>query len=284
MSWQERSWAVISLRRRGEAHHYSVYRALAVALVVVIACATASRDLPGGDSNGNGDSNVRHDGAVQMDANNCATQPCDILSQCGCGSGACDIDGSDLVGTACRMITTPGHAGDACGGPGDCDKDFVCLGGSGDASCHKYCASTADCTSPRGMCIIDITNGTNPIQGVPPACTSNCDPLDAATPGCATGLRCSIFSTTHMGSAYNYTDCEAVGTGTQGTNCKVGTNGDDTLCKTGFFCTTVNGGANFNCRKYCTLNPAGGQCTGGLTCLAFNPILTVVGVEYGVCN
>ena len=261
-----------------------MYRGLAVALALVIACATASRGVDDGTTGGGGSDAPKKDAAGQMDANNCATQPCDIPSQCGCGSGACDINGSDLMGTACRMITTSGHAGDECNGPDDCDKGYVCLGGSGDASCHKYCGTTADCTSPRGQCIIDITDGTNPIAGVPPACTSNCDPLNAATAGCSTGLRCSVFSTTHAGSAYNYTDCEKVGGGTQGTNCKVGTNGDDTLCDTDFFCTTVNGGTNFNCRKFCTLNPAGGQCTGGLTCLAFNPVLTVVGVEYGVCN
>ena len=259
-----------------------MYRALVVALVVVIACATASRDTGGDGTNGNGDG--RHDGPGFMDANNCATQPCDIPSQCGCGSGACDIDGSDLMGTACRAIATPGHDGDECNGPTDCDKDYVCLGGSGNASCHKYCGSTSDCTSPRGQCLIDISNGSMPIAGIPSACTSDCDPLNAGTAGCATGLRCSIFSTTHMGSAYNYADCEKVGAGTQGTNCKVGTNGDDTLCNTDFYCTTVNSGTNYNCRKFCTLTPAGGQCTGGLTCIGFSPTLTIVGVTYGVCN
>ncbi len=263
-----------------------MYRALAVGLAVVIACATAGRDVTGDGTNG-GDGK-QADAFKFLDANGCVTQPCDIPSQCGCGSGACDIDGSDLMGTACRAITTPGHETTTCAGPSGCDKGYVCLGGT-DASCHKYCGSNADCGSPRGMCVIDITNGSNVIQGIPPACSSNCDPANNANPvACPSTMKCAVFTTMHMGSNVAISDCDGAGTYTQpatgtGTSCKVGTTGDDTLCAANHSCTTVDAGATFFCRKYCTF-PAGAGCPGAKACIHFAPALTLAGTEYGVCN
>ena len=122
----------------------------------------------------------------------------------------------DLMGTACRMITTPGHETNTCTGPSDCDKDFVCLGGAADASCHKYCTADAECGTPRGQCVIDIQSGGTPIQGIPSACSSNCDPANNATPAaCPSTMKCSLFTATHMGTARNISDCEKAGAGTQ---------------------------------------------------------------------
>lgn len=269
-------------------YHLGVYRALVIGLAAVIACATATREGPGSDGNGNGDGGKKDGG--YMDANNCATQPCDIPTQCGCGSGACDIDGSDLMGTACRMVTTPGHETSACVGPADCDRGYVCLGGATDASCHKYCGSNGDCMGPRGQCLIDITTSSGAIPGIPPACSSSCDPANNAAGGCPSTLKCSIFTVTHAGSDHDISDCAGMGTGSQGatgsgTNCKVGSNGDDTLCAANHLCTTVDANNTyFNCRRICTLNPAGGQCTGGRTCLGFSTALIIGGTTYGVCN
>jgi hypothetical protein len=259
----------------------SVYRTLVIGLAAVIACATASRDNGSGDAAGNGDG-TQGDGQ-QLDANTCATQPCDIPTQCGCGSGACDIDGSDLMGTACRTITTPGQETGACAGPSDCDKGYVCLGGTNDASCHKYCAADADCGTPRGQCVIDIQSNGTTIAGIPPACSSNCDPANSASPAvCPSAMKCSLFTATHLGSDHDIADCAQAGAGTQGTSCKVGSNGDDTLCAANFLCTTLDS-TSFNCRRIC-VRPGGAQCTGGQTCLGFNPALTIGGTEYGVCN
>jgi len=264
-----------------------VNRAFVVGLVLVIACATAGRDASNGDGNV-GDGKTAD--AKQIDANLCATLPCDILTQCGCGSGACDIDGTDLMGTACRMITTPGHETSTCTGPSGCDKSYVCLGGATDASCHKYCTADADCGTPRGQCVIDIQSGGTPIAGIPSACSSNCDPANNAAPAvCPSTMKCSIFTATHLGTPHDISDCQVAGAGTQnlttgtGTSCKSGTNGDDTLCAANHLCTTFDSGTpvNFNCRRICTF-PAT-QC-GSRTCAHFSTPLMIGGTEYGVCN
>jgi hypothetical protein len=259
-----------------------VYRGLVIGLAVVIACATAGRENPNnGDATSTGDGKV--DAFKFLDSNGCATQPCDIPTQCGCGSGACDIDGSDLMGTACRMIATPGHETSTCSGPTGCDKDYVCLGGAGDASCHKYCGSDAECGTPRGKCAIDIQSGGTVIPGIPSACSSNCDPANTANPAvCPSTMKCSIFSATHMGTMLDISDCAKAGAGTQGTTCQAGSNGDDTLCAANNLCTTLDG-TTFNCRRIC-IRPGGAQCVGTQTCLGFNPALTIGGTEYGVCN
>lgn len=224
------------------------------------------------------------DAPVAMpDANMCATQPCDILTKCGCAAGnACDIDFSDLMGTACRPINIAGHETDTCVSTNNnCDAGFVCLGSAAGRSCKKYCSTNADCGAPRGQCVIDITNGSTPIAGAPSVCSSNCDPTNVAAGSCPAGYKCNLFQATHNGSTVNIVDCDpSVGAGTQGANCTAGTAGNDALCAANHSCTTLNG-TTFNCRKIC--NKAASNC-GAMTCIGFNPALTVGGIEYGVCN
>jgi hypothetical protein len=256
---------------------------LALGFVAVAACASAREDAIDGPI---GDDDVVDappgppDAAP--DANMCPNQPCDILTECGCGAAqACDVDTSDLMGGACRAVTFPGHEIDTCTTLDDCDSGYVCIGGGGNSSCKKYCATNADCSPPRGQCVIDITDGTNPIPGVPPVCSSNCDPAGSPAGFCPTGWKCGLFTQTHLGTDFNIADCTVAGGGGQGGNCKVGATGDDSLCASNFLCTTIDAGTNFNCRRICTIG--GGQC-GGLTCLQFNPPFTLGGTEYGVCN
>jgi len=250
-------------------------------LVAVVACAKAQHGSVDGSAN---DARPVAD-ASQPDANTCATQPCDIPTQCGCSAvQACDIDVSDLMGTACRPIDATGHETDSCVGITSCDRGYVCLGGGGNSACKKYCESSADCAAPRGQCVIDITDGTNPIAGLPSVCSSNCDPTNTAAGGCPTGWKCSMYTQTHQAVDYNIADCTIAGAGAQGANCKVGANGDDSLCAANFLCTTINAGANFNCRRMCNRTAGGPQCTGGQTCLGFNPAFNLAGTEYGVCN
>jgi hypothetical protein len=256
-----------------------------VVLLGMLGCATAARPDQSGDAAKNDSNKSFLDAPVQMDANNCAMQPCSILpTQCGCAPGsACDVDTMDLMGTACRLVTTPGHETNTCGSLKDCDAGYVCLGQTGSSACKKYCSTNTDCGSPRGQCVIDITDGTNPIPGLPPVCSSNCDPTNTAAGGCPAGFKCGIFSQPHMGMTFPIVDCSLAGTGTQGTNCKVGANGDDKLCAPNFLCTTVNAGTNFNCRKICN-KTANSGCVGAQTCLSFNPVFVVANTEYGVCN
>jgi len=217
------------------------------------------------------------------DANNCASQPCDVATQCGCAlDHSCDVDTSDLMGGACRPITSPGHETDTCTSLEECDRGYVCIGGATASSCKKYCTSNADCGSPRGQCVIDVSDGTTPIPGIPPVCSSNCDPASPTLTGCpATGWKCGIFNATHMGTDYNIADCAVAGAGVQGSVCTGSGNGNDALCAQNFLCTTVTGAAPYNCRRICTVG--GGQC-GGLTCLTFATPVIIGGTEYGVCN
>jgi hypothetical protein len=204
------------------------------------------------------------------------TQPCDILEQCGCDANtACDLDASDNMGTACRMILTPGTETSACTADTRCDRGYRCLGVAG--ACRKYCDADADCGTPRGKCIFEITSGGVAIPGIPKVCSSNCDPTGSSAGICPANFKCGIFTA----SGQNISDCTRAGAGQQGASCQGGGQGDEAACGAGFLCTTVNAGVNFNCRRIC--NRAAPNC-GGLTCIAFNPAFTLAGVEYGVCN
>ena len=253
---------------------------LVLLALALSACATASSGT--NDANGSAGDGGVVDSAP--DANTCSVQPCSILPQCGCNaSSACDIDGSDLMGTACRMISSPGITSNACNGPRDCDRGYVCLGPTGAASCHKYCSQDSECGTTRGQCVIDIQSGGMAIAGIPPACSSDCDPTSTNPTECPATHKCSLFNATHNGTAYKIADCAKAGTGTQGTSCKNGTAADDTLCGKGYLCTTFDAGTptNFNCRRMCVI---GGTGCGALTCRPFSTPFTIKGTEYGVCN
>jgi len=250
---------------------------LALLLVTLSACATATSGSTS-DATGSGTS----DGGIidaKPDANTCAMQPCSIIPQCGC-AGACDIDGSDLMGTACRTIMSPGVESNTCTGPKDCAGGYVCLGAA-NASCHKYCTQNSDCGTPRGQCVIDITSNGTAIPGIPPACSSNCDPTSTNPAECPSTFKCGLFTATHNGSPVKIADCSKAGSGVQATSCKVGTAGDDTLCGKGYLCTTLDGGTNYNCRRICQVTAS--NC-GTRTCKTFTTPHTINGVEYGVCS
>lgn len=251
---------------------------LALLIVMLTACARASGGSA--DASATDDSNMQVVVDAMADANGCTTQPCTIFPQCGCGgNNACDI-ASNLMGTACRIITTPGTETSACTTPRDCDRGYVCLGGAA-ASCHKYCSSNTDCTGPRGQCVIEITSNNMVIPNIPPACSSNCEPTSTNPAECPATHKCGLFTATRMGTPVKISDCSKAGAGVQGANCKVGTAGDDTLCGKGFLCTTLDNGTNFNCRKIC--QKAASNC-GAQTCISFATPHTIAGVEYGVCN
>lgn len=249
---------------------------------MLVACATAGRD-PAAQSDGPllfDDSQT--DAMLTIDANNCTMQPCTILPQCGCASGAaCDVDGEDLEGGACRVVApTAKGEGEACSSFTQCTAGNVCLS---DGVCRKYCDADADCGQPRGKCVIDLVNNGTPLPNVPPVCSSNCDPTNTAAGGCPAGKKCGVFLVTRMGVDHDITDCSTAGTQVQGGNCEVGaTNtGNDALCAADFMCTTLDNAA-FNCRRIC--NVAAPNCA-GLTCIEFeDPGLVIGGVEYGVCN
>jgi hypothetical protein len=248
-------------------------------LVAMSACATAGPATPS-DSNADTPPMGKQDAAI--DANNCAQQPCTILPACGCGgANACDIDSTDLMGTACRAINMPGTETSTCTSPSQCNAGYVCLGGSGGAACKKYCSTTADCGSPRGQCVIHPSSNNMAITGIPAVCSSNCDPTATTVPECPSTWKCVLATTTDNNATVNIADCAPAGAGGQGAACVTGGNADDTLCNKGYACSTTTTDTAPKCRHIC-LKTTTNTCTTG-TCSSFTPAFKINNVEYGIC-
>ncbi|MBL9016370.1 MAG: hypothetical protein JNL83_19430 [Myxococcales bacterium] len=215
-----------------------------------------------------------------IDAQVCATSPCDIQTQCGCDQTmACDVDFSDLMGTACRPKTDTGVEGTNCGGtfgsPQKCAKGYICIGSGNDRSCNRYCATNADCLSPRGQCVIQITANGMAIPGAT-TCSSNCDPATTTNPLCPTGWSCDLFTATFMGTQHKISDCRAAGTAAQGATCSA-----TVPCAAGLTCVTLSTGGT-RCAKICK-PPSNTGCPTGTTCGGFSTPFTIAGTEYGAC-
>ena len=258
---------------------------VALAAIALLGCAHGSASTPS-DSGGSGsDASGRIDASLidgrmvdaAIDGNNCATQPCDIPTQCGCGANmACDINAMTLMGTACRAITTPGMVTNTCAAAEDCAADYVCVGDGTNDACEKYCQTNNDCTAPRGQCVVQLTDGSgNAIAGAV-VCSSDCDPSLASNPTtCPSGWSCDLFTATFMGAMDDIVDCRKAGTKTQNQACTVSTD-----CAAGFSC--INNGTSNVCARICK-PPSNTGCTGTTTCLSFQTAFTVGGTEYGVC-
>jgi hypothetical protein len=210
-----------------------------------------------------------------IDANTCPTQPCTLFPQCGCTPPlTCDIDFTDLMGTSCRGITTPGTETSACTTFTDCAAGYVCAGGR----CHEWCGADSDCPQPRGLCAIPITDGTTPVTTTL-TCSANCDPTNIAAGGCPAGQKCGFFSVDRGGMPLRVLDCAAAGPGAHGAACTA-----DSGCAANTLCSTVS--AQQRCRRVCNRTTGGQECATlpGTTCIGFTGPLTVAGVEYGVCG
>ena len=217
--------------------------------------------------------------AVAIDATVCATQPCDLQTQCGCSATeACDLDFSDLMGTACRPEVDTGTEATSCGGtfgsPQKCAKKYVCLGAGSDRSCKHYCAADTDCAGPRGQCVIQVTANGQPVPDGT-VCSSNCDPSVASDPACPPSWTCDLFTATFLGTDHMISDCRAAGAAAQGAACSA-----TVACAAGLSCITQ--GTAMKCAKLCK-PPSNTGCPGGTTCMSFGTPFTVGGTEYGAC-
>lgn len=249
---------------------------LLASICLLVSCASAGRDNPA-----TGDGPVGDAVDSGADANNCATQPCDIIDQCGClATQACDIDGSDVMGTACRNVAGNAESeGGTCSNTSGCVAGNVCLSAG---ICRKYCDDTADCGQPRGQCIIAINSNGSPIPGIPKTCSSNCDPTNvAAGGGCPPAQKCALFIADVGGVDTNIVDCDVAGAGVQGVTCALNGAPNDAACAKDHLCTSV-GTATNRCRRMCVVG--GANVCAGLTCLPFDPAFMVGGINYGVCN
>ncbi len=236
-----------------------------------IAGATGSGGTPStGGSPATGGSGAISGGATNGGATN--FQTCQLVPQSGCTGQACDLDLThlDVAGTTCRPVTTAGTELNTCTGMSDCAAGYLCL----DNECARYCATDANCDAPGGLCVITLyANGTTPIAGVA-LCSPNCNPLTAA--GCPSGQGCGVYANA---DGRQYTACHAASTGTQGTACT-----NDLDCAPGFGCInfTSNGTTTVECMQLC--QPTVTVCPAAMSCLAFNPAVTVGPTSFGICN
>ncbi|MBP6633876.1 MAG: hypothetical protein KA297_30940 [Kofleriaceae bacterium] len=219
---------------------------------------------------------------ASVDASTCPTSPCDLQAQCGCPGGqACDIDFTDLVGNACRAVTTPGDENDTCASQSACAAGWVCVGDAAGTSCEEYCDADTDCGAPRGRCVVQLVDGSaQPIPGAV-TCSSGCDPTGVVTGGvCPAAWKCSLAGATFLGSAVDIVDCTPAGAGTVGAGCT-----GDNQCAAGTLCIDNDGGGPnpTACNRICQL-PGGGQCGVGQACVGFAPAFLVNGFEYGICR
>jgi hypothetical protein len=262
-----------------------------VALLAVSACATSAGPGVGGDpidadpNAPDADPNAPDADPNAPDADpgapdaepssSCATSPCDLIDQCGCAGGqACDVDFTDLMGTACRGVATPGDQNDTCAAINQCGAGFACVGAG---SCEQYCDADADCGTPRGKCVIQLVDNQTPAQPIAGAvvCSSNCDPAAATNATCPTAWTCDMFTATFNAVDHDIADCRAAGTRTQGQSCSAAM-----TCVAQHTC--VNSGGSPVCGKICK-RPAGTECTGGTTCFGYTEPLMIGTQEYGVC-
>jgi hypothetical protein len=238
-----------------------------VSVIVLVGCSAnpqGSNSVPDSSTDsGTGDSST-----TPIDANGCATQPCDILTQCGCPSiEACDLEGEVGPATACRGASGGTEAA-TCATSTACEPGYTCAYFGAVGSCMRYCGTDADCGAPRGKCQYQLVDPNNqPIPGAS-LCSSNCDPLSINDPLCPAGWGCEVFTT--------IVDCGLAGAGTQGQECS-----DTAPCTPGYNCTQFSSGPS-KCARNCS-PPSNAGCPASTTCSAYTPPLVLGGTQYGVC-
>lgn len=209
----------------------------------------------------------------------CAESPCKLVDpQCGCPNGkACSIN---AMGSRVCVAEGPAMWNNACGAGNQCQAGTVCLSTPGaPGTCYKFCASDADCQAPGGLCVIGV-NDANMMQ-IPnlTLCSANCDPI--ANTGCSQvpGLKCTIGQE-QAGQMRDFSECIAAGAGTQGASCA-----KEQDCAAGYACLTTNGGASYNCYKYC--NVIAPACGGIMNCSPITDAnkknLQIGNTQFGAC-
>lgn len=220
----------------------------------------------------------------------CATDPCDLLDQCGCpATQVCDLDRGDLASgaTACRDVTSPGTETGACDTATDCAEGYICLGNPG--QCRRFCDPDDDMCGAGAFCRIHVVYdaGGGNLEDVPGAvtCTKSCSPELATGNGCPDGFGCDTFvANSGQPDEFQHTDCRSAPASGGGDGADCSTNGKRD-CAPGFTCVIFSSNGTETgreCKQICVV--PGGACTAG-SCTAYNgggP--QVDGVEYGFCN
>ena len=165
----------------------------------------------------------------------------------------CDRDGARALNQGCARTTLS----DTCG------AGMMCLNDGSGNRCRRLCRDDADCATlgPNAGCLIQMNIGGTVVDGIE-ACTMHCDVLLAT--GCDTMQACRPqFEEISPGVFESYTDCSAVGTGTQGSDC---TGSGSAACAARYQCFNLSTGGT-QCLYICEMSRFGLDCpVGGLGC------------------
>src|SRR5690606_38165598 len=106
-----------------------------------------------------------------------ASDSCDPVAQCGCGSGENCTFPSGTETPQC-VAAGPTAAGHACSNAAPCQKGLACVGGI----CAPHCAAEGEtCPAPYSSCR-QVTAGEEPVSGHL-YCSVTCDPVEPARQG-----------------------------------------------------------------------------------------------------
>ncbi|MEZ4299730.1 MAG: hypothetical protein R3B70_32575 [Polyangiaceae bacterium] len=204
----------------------------------------------------------------------CNESPCKLVSpQCGCSNG--DMCAINNTGARECHVAGDKQIDQECVGLYSCVPGSLCvLVSSTKSVCTSYCDADNQCNG--GLCLIQLNDPQNPGSLLPNVtlCSDDCDPVTAAGCPAGLGLGCQLGQES-TGQMRVFTICGGTGGGGQGASC---TDSED--CQAGYGCFTLSDNTQ-ECLKYC--KPATPACSGGATCLSFNPQLVYKGVEYGAC-
>lgn len=192
--------------------------------------------------------------------------PCKVLPQSGCSGGEnCEVTGNAGLASCTVATATPVYGN--CNGYGQCPKGTECIG----QACKPFCCDGNDCQGSIRTCE-QIQNGNMPIPGLR-VCSAGCDLIDPKST-CGPGVAC--YPEPWDGQGVDHGDCfGGAGTGIGPGGC---TQSAKNACAPGYYCLQTD-----ECAKWCRVaSPS--DCTNGKTCIVFNPIAIIGGVQYGTCQ
>jgi hypothetical protein len=203
----------------------------------------------------------------------CEETPCKLVEpQCGCAADEmCAVINTGAI--ECHSPVGDVSIGQVCTGLYSCEPGSLCtLKSSSTSTCTRYCDADAQCGG--GLCLIQLNDPQNPGQVLPGVtlCSDDCNPVTNVGCPAGLGLGCQLGQQ-QDGAMTVFSVCNGAGNGGQYATCA-----DQEDCAPGFACFDTG---VLECLQYC--NPPNGICSGGATCVSFNPQLFYKGVEYGAC-
>jgi hypothetical protein len=175
---------------------------------------------------------------------------CNVVEQCGCGSGQ-----RCVLGSYAEECVTAGTLpeGASCAYSDDCAAGKMCLPGLDEEPvCMQFCYDDGDCPTGR-PCLLPLMDGAGYMVCAPPG--DGCDPFTAT--GCSSGDACMV-----MPGGPDTAYCLPAGVVPPGGDCSYDG------CAVGAGCYAVDAYGTPACWQYCDLGGTGPDCSAvpGATC------------------